>query len=674
MGIASSATIAPVTSPTQPAKPVRPRGLSLFKPPTKGPSQSERLGATPIPSLTNDTVQFLIDVFDGLFCVDKGFDTPLQTSLLLDVIKSAYFTEGSILMTQGEIGDELFIIENGDVEVLVNGETVCHFRRGAVVGELAMLYDSPRSATIRCITNTSCYILTRNDFKAIQHITATTNIAKRTEWLQGVPEFGALGNVGLYKIVQALEVLDVKRGDFLYTKGVPTDRIFIVESGTAEIRTNNSVVNVDDTSPDVVRDFAVRSLSVKADAETIAMVDENFPHLRQSAKFSQKYCSFAGEDNEQEQVSALGDKKINVAEFDETFQVEEDEIKSMSSLSKPGISIFAPAEDLRLRQPYIESRAPSFCDDPKYMSGSVLGISLLSANARCKKSSQFEANVEEGEWAWADGHTTTDGQSDVIIGALPPFNVMITSETATVLTVSLCILDQIFGDFAGLWTELKECAAEGRQYILRKTKEEDNFAISKQEKLKHFKFSKFEQLCFIKNGTIGCSSLTRYFDEENADLNKVYYVLRKSKFRIVEHSLLQKNLDELSILKQIKSSFVAELVGLSESPDELFFVYENMGVRDLWSYIYEYNGAEHSVGMDQLKCIIASIVLGLDHIHSFGISYRELKPENISIDDLGKVRLSDFGSAKRIPFTKFLPNGKMKIHMKSFTILGTPGN
>ncbi|CAM9333530.1 unnamed protein product, partial [Ectocarpus fasciculatus] len=87
---------------------------------------------------------------------------------LLDVVQYASFEEGCVLMKQGDIGHELFIIENGDVEVLVNGETVCHFRRGDVVGELSMLYDAPRSATIRCLSRCTCFVLSRTSFKNIQ--------------------------------------------------------------------------------------------------------------------------------------------------------------------------------------------------------------------------------------------------------------------------------------------------------------------------------------------------------------------------------------------------------------------------------------------------------------------------------------------------------------------------
>lgn len=53
-------------------------------------------------------------------------------------------------------------------------------------------------------------------------------------------------------------------------------------------------------------------------------------------------------------------------------------------------------------------------------------------------------------------------------------------------------------------------------------------------------------------------------------------------------------------------------------------------------------------GMEEPLCkfYIASIVLALEYLHGKSIVYRDLKPENVFIDQTGFVKLGDFGFAK----------------------------
>jgi serum/glucocorticoid-regulated kinase 2 len=49
------------------------------------------------------------------------------------------------------------------------------------------------------------------------------------------------------------------------------------------------------------------------------------------------------------------------------------------------------------------------------------------------------------------------------------------------------------------------------------------------------------------------------------------------------------------------------------------------------------------------KFYFAEILLGLEHLHSLDIVYRDIKPENILLDIDGHIRIADFGLSKIIP-------------------------
>lgn len=64
---------------------------------------------------------------------------------------------GEWLMKEGEPGDAMYVIQTGKLEVYVGGKLTRHVGRGAAVGELALLYHMPRSASVKVNQNGSLY-------------------------------------------------------------------------------------------------------------------------------------------------------------------------------------------------------------------------------------------------------------------------------------------------------------------------------------------------------------------------------------------------------------------------------------------------------------------------------------------------------------------------------------
>ena len=87
---------------------------------------------------------------------------------------------GEILCRQGSVGDELFIIGRGEVEIVVtddegNERIVNILGEGDYVGEISFLRRVPRTATVRAQTNVEVHILRRLDFDALLERWAETS-------------------------------------------------------------------------------------------------------------------------------------------------------------------------------------------------------------------------------------------------------------------------------------------------------------------------------------------------------------------------------------------------------------------------------------------------------------------------------------------------------------------
>ena len=82
-------------------------------------------------------------------------------------MKQRTFRSGDTVTTEGQGGVGFFVIEDGSARVTIGGEDRRTLGPGDYFGEVALLTDSPRTATIRAETDLRCYGMTSWDFKPL---------------------------------------------------------------------------------------------------------------------------------------------------------------------------------------------------------------------------------------------------------------------------------------------------------------------------------------------------------------------------------------------------------------------------------------------------------------------------------------------------------------------------
>ena len=82
-------------------------------------------------------------------------------------MKQRTFHAGDTVTTEGQSGVGFFVIEDGNAKVTIGGEDRRTLGPGDYFGEVALLTDSPRTATITAETELRCYGMTSWDFKPL---------------------------------------------------------------------------------------------------------------------------------------------------------------------------------------------------------------------------------------------------------------------------------------------------------------------------------------------------------------------------------------------------------------------------------------------------------------------------------------------------------------------------
>ncbi|KAG7520260.1 rhodopsin kinase-like [Solea senegalensis] len=130
---------------------------------------------------------------------------------------------------------------------------------------------------------------------------------------------------------------------------------------------------------------------------------------------------------------------------------------------------------------------------------------------------------------------------------------------------------------------------------------------------------------------------------------KMYANKKLEKKRLKKRKGYQGAIVEKRILAKVHSRFIVTLAYAFQTKTDLCLVMTIMNGGDLRYHMY--NVDEKNPGFNETRACFytAQIICGVEHLHQHRIIYRDLKPENVLLDDAGHVRLSDLGLAVELP-------------------------
>jgi serine/threonine protein kinase len=160
--------------------------------------------------------------------------------LLSENMKHKFFPRNHIVYNEGDVGNHMYIINSGSVEVTTSHGSRAERTQGDFFGEGALLHPRKiRSGTIRCKTPVHVIEISREYF---EKYLASSELGL----MLAVKEKDRIRKRNRAKMIlrmqNNLKTEEFKQGDYLYQEGKPGDALYIVEGGKVRVLVNDKHV------------------------------------------------------------------------------------------------------------------------------------------------------------------------------------------------------------------------------------------------------------------------------------------------------------------------------------------------------------------------------------------------------------------------------------------------
>ncbi|CAD5214495.1 unnamed protein product [Bursaphelenchus xylophilus] len=149
---------------------------------------------------------------------------------------------------------------------------------------------------------------------------------------------------------------------------------------------------------------------------------------------------------------------------------------------------------------------------------------------------------------------------------------------------------------------------------------------------------------FDRIKTLGTGSFGRVMLVKHKATDAYYAMKILDKQKVVKLKQVEHTLNEKRILQAIDFPFLVNMQYSFKDNSNLYMVLEFISGGEMFSHLRRIGrfSEPHS------RFYAAQIVLAFEYLHSLDLIYRDLKPENLLIDNNGYLKITDFGFAKRV--------------------------
>ncbi|XP_047143465.1 cAMP-dependent protein kinase type I-beta regulatory subunit isoform X1 [Hydra vulgaris] len=158
-----------------------------------------------------------------------------ERSDIFDAMFMVKHSAGEVIILQGDEGDNFYFIDSGEAEVYVNEQFMVSISAGGSFGELALIYGTPRAATVKAKTDVKLWAIDRVTYRRILMGSTMRKRKMYEQFLEKVSILESLDKWERLTICDALEPCSFNDGDEIVVQGEPGDDFYIIAEGQASV-------------------------------------------------------------------------------------------------------------------------------------------------------------------------------------------------------------------------------------------------------------------------------------------------------------------------------------------------------------------------------------------------------------------------------------------------------
>ena len=162
-----------------------------------------------------------------------------EQNIVIDAMEEVKIPKDKWVIRQGDDGDNLYVVDQGTLECFKQfkaeeeAKLVKVYNAGEAFGELALLYNAPRAASIKAKTDAVLFALDREAFNNIVKDAEFKRLEKFENILSKVELLETMDPYERSKIADVAVKAKFKKGDYVIKQGETGDNFYFIEDGTA---------------------------------------------------------------------------------------------------------------------------------------------------------------------------------------------------------------------------------------------------------------------------------------------------------------------------------------------------------------------------------------------------------------------------------------------------------